>query len=80
MEAIFKLEKPETKEEFRDFKQFRTGIKALLKFEKGRLKVIEKFDDFTFKVFDCTREEEEKIAVFLKETKTVRILQGIIPV
>ena len=74
-EIIFKLGKPETNQEFLDFKQFVNDLKVFLKPKRGRVKFDEKVKDFTFRVLDRTTEEEERITVFLKENKTVIVLQ-----
>ena len=73
-EVIFKLGKPETNQEFKDLKQFKIDLKTLLKAKRGRIKVAEKFRDFTFTIPDCTPAEEQIISVFLKENKTVELL------
>ncbi len=71
-EIIIKVGKPESESEIAYFKQFRNDLKVLIK--KGKVKVVEKFRDFTFTITDATKEEEQKVAVFIKETKTVEFM------
>ncbi len=71
-EIIIKVGKPESEAEIQYFKQFRIELKVLIK--KGKIKVVEKFKDFTFTITDATKEEEQKVAVFIKETKTVEFM------
>ena len=75
-EIIFKLGKPETNQEFLDFKQFVNDLKVFLKPKRGRVKFDEKLKNFTFRILDCTLEEEERITVFLKENERVTVLQA----
>ncbi len=71
-EIVIKVGKPETDIEIQSFKQFRLDLKVLLK--KGKIKVVEKFRDFTFTLSECTIEEEQKVSVFIKENKTVEFM------
>ncbi len=71
-EIVIKVGKPETDMEIKCFKQFRLDLKVLL--TKGKMKVVEKFRDFTFTITECTKDEEQKIAVFVKETTTVEFM------
>ncbi len=71
-EIIIKVSKPETENEIQDFKQFRAELKVLL--TKGKIKVEEKFRDFTFTISESTKEEEQKIAAFIKESKKVEFV------
>ena len=71
-EIVIKVGKPETENEIQDFKQFRTKLKVLL--SKGKIKVVEKYRDFTFTISESTKEEEQKIAAFLKESKRVEFI------
>jgi len=71
-EIVIKVGKPETESEIQYFKQFRIDLKVLL--TKGKMKVVEKFRDFTFTITECTKDEEQKIAVFVKENKTVEFM------
>ena len=74
-DIIFKLGKPGTKEEVQNLKQFRVNLKAFLNAKRGKIKVIEKFKDYTVTIYDCAPHEEQRIAIFLKENKTVEVLQ-----
>jgi hypothetical protein len=71
-EIVIKVSKPESDAEIKDFKQFRLDLKVLL--QKGKIKVVEKFRDFTFTISEYTTEEEQKVAVFIKENKTVEFM------
>ncbi|MCW3077682.1 MAG: hypothetical protein JWO32_2291 [Bacteroidetes bacterium] len=71
-EIIIKVSKPEGDTEIQSFKQFRTDLKALLK--GGKIKVVEKFRDFTFTITECTTDEEQRVATFVKENKTVEFM------
>ena len=71
-EIVIKVGKPETENEIQDFKQFRTELKDLL--SKGKIKVVEKYRDFTFTIIDSTVEEQQKIALFLKQKKTLEFI------
>ena len=71
-EIVIKVSKPESEAEIQNFKEFRASLKVLIK--KGKIKVVEKFQNFTFTITDPTKEEEQKIAVILKETKTVEFV------
>ncbi|MGZ3899738.1 MAG: hypothetical protein ACXVNM_08190 [Bacteroidia bacterium] len=71
-EIIIKVSKPESEVEIQSFKQFRTDLKGLL--NKGKIKVVEKFRDFTFTITEATTEEEQKVAAFVKENKTVEFM------
>lgn len=67
-EIIFNIEKPSTKSEIEEFKNFRREVKSLLK--KGKLKVVEKFSVFAFVITNYTSEEENKVTSFFKN-KTI---------
>jgi hypothetical protein len=71
-EIIFKVSKPESEMEIQSFKKFRNDLKGLL--GKGKLKVVEKYRDFTFTITDCTPDENQKVSVFVKETNTVEFM------
>jgi hypothetical protein len=71
-EIVIKVGKPESPVEIQCFKQFRLDLKVIL--TKGKMKVVEKFKDFTFTITEFTKDEEQKIAVFVKETKTVEFM------
>jgi len=64
-EMTFKVEKPYTEQELKEFKQFRLEVKALLK--KGKLKVVEKFSVFAFILSECTEEEITSVNALLKK-------------
>ncbi|MBA3665602.1 MAG: hypothetical protein H0W61_15555 [Bacteroidetes bacterium] len=71
-EIVIKVSKPESEIENQSFKQFRADLKALL--SKGKIKVVEKYRDFTFTITECTTDEEQKVANFVKENKTVEFM------
>ena len=72
-EIIIKVIKPESDTEIQCFKKFRLDLKTLIK--KGKVKVVEKYRDFTFTISDPSKEEEQKVSVFIKENKTVEFMQ-----
>lgn len=74
-EIIIKVIKPESDTEIQYFKKFRLDLKVLIK--KGKIKVVEKFRDFTFTITDASKEEEQQVANFIKENKTVEFMQPL---
>lgn len=71
-EIIIKVGKPESDQEIQSFKTFRTELKELLK--TGKIKVVEKFRDFTFTLSNCTTDEKQKVSSFIKENKTMEFI------
>lgn len=74
-EITFNIEKPYTEKEIQDFKEFRIGVKSLLK--KGKLKVVERFKVFSFIIVDYTSDEKNDVTTFLNnENHLVKIASG----
>jgi hypothetical protein len=67
-EITFKVDKPSTEQEIKNFKLLKADLKVLLK--KGKLKVVEKYANFTFSITDYTADEQKKINEILKKQQS----------
>ena len=71
-EIIIKVEKPETKEQILEFKEFKLELKSILK--KGKMKTVEKFRDFTVTISETSSDEQKRVAGYLKENNRVTLI------
>ena len=71
-EIIIKVEKPETKEQILGFKEFKLELKSFLK--KGKMKTVEKFQDFTVTISESSIDEQQRVAGYLKENNKVTLI------